>query len=296
MPKVLSIAICTYNRPELLQHCLDAIYPQLTDEVELIVVDNGTTKVEELCNAFENLTYVTEDHTGLSFARNTAIRQSSGQYLLYLDDDAKADSNFVQIALDSCKTGYKVFGGVYLPWYHYGQPKWFKDEYASNRMKYTSTTALSKGEYLSGGVMCIKKEIFKQIGEFKTDIGMRGSIVGYGEESELQDRMRAQNIKLIYEPTLLISHVVAPYKLEVKWFLDSAFNRGIDMAKYRKGDPTWAIIRESMIAFTLLCKDALVNGIKYLLNKSYYKENWHIDTYRKFYKRKGYIYQIINDQ
>ena len=295
MPKVLSIAICTFNRPELLEFCLQAVYPQLTDDVELLVIDNGTTKVADVCKAYEQLKYVSEEQTGLSFARNRAIKESSGQYLLYLDDDAKADSNFVKQALELCSGAYNVFGGVYLPWYHYGKPHWFRDEYASNKMKYSQRSTLKKGEYLSGGVMCIKKDVFAKVGQFKTDIGMRGAVVGYGEESELQDRMRSAGITLVYDPDLIIEHVVAPYKLEVKWFLDSAFKRGVDLAKYSSSSPTWAILRESCIAVALLCKDALFNFVKFLTDKTYLKENWHIDTYRKFYKRKGYIYQIIND-
>lgn len=294
LPKKLTIAICTFNRAKLLTHCLDSIHPQVTPDVELIVIDNGKEKVNTICSKYDGLLYYTEDNTGLSYARNKAIEVSHGEYVLYLDDDAKAAPNFVEIALNACDEGYDIFGGVYHPWYHYGRPKWFKDEYASNKMPYTSTTKLSSGEYLSGGIMAYKKEVFKQIGLFHTDIGMIGTKVGYGEESELQDRARRHGLSLYYLPQLEMDHLVAKYKLSVNWFLKAYWKRGEDQAKHDKGNKFLKIIKALIIAVPLFVVDGLRNGIKLLMTKEYYFENWKIDTLKKFYKRMGYISQLIN--
>lgn len=294
MSKILTIAICTFNRADLLSYCLDAIHPQLTQDCELLVVDNGTEKVQNLCNKYTGLIYTTEENTGLSFARNKAIDMANGKYILYLDDDAKAASNFVEVALNACSKGYDIFGGVYYPWYHYGKPKWFKDDYASNALPYKNITLLNEGEYLSGGIMAYKKEIFDKIGLFQTDIGMIGNKVGYGEESELQDRARKHSLSLFYIPQLEMDHLVAKYKLSVNWFLKAYWKRGEDQAKHDTGNKIFNMLNAAIISILLLLLDGAKNTLKLFSTQDYYIENWKIDTLKKFYKRMGYISQLIN--
>ena len=40
--KLLTIIICTYNRSRLLKKCLDSLLHQITDETEIIVIDNNS--------------------------------------------------------------------------------------------------------------------------------------------------------------------------------------------------------------------------------------------------------------
>ncbi len=78
----ITIAICTYNRKELLKRCLDSLLPQLTDQVEILVIDNGTHKVKTLVDLYSNIRYVSESNTGLSYARNKAIKEANGDWIL----------------------------------------------------------------------------------------------------------------------------------------------------------------------------------------------------------------------
>lgn len=293
MKPILTIAICTYNRPDLLQICLSQITPQLNDKVELLVIDNGTTKVKNVVDQFSPVQYVSEENTGLSFARNRAIAEAKGEWIFYIDDDAKAKNDLVTIALEHCSQNHLVFGGVYLPWYHFGNPKWFKDSYASNKQNFAKPGILPSNEHLSGGVLAIHKKVFDQIGMFNTSLGMSGTTTGYGEESELQDRMIKANITRYYDDKLIIEHVVAAYKLSVDWFLQSNYKRGVDMAKYQKGFKPLNVLKETILLIAVLCLNVLQFTPKLLFTKDYYKENWQIDVLKKFYKRKGFIMQTI---
>jgi glycosyltransferase involved in cell wall biosynthesis len=289
----LTIAICTYNREELLTHCLDSLIPQLTADAELLVIDNGTKKVKTLIESYPEARYVSEDNTGLSFARNKAIAEAQGKWVMYLDDDAKSHKNLVAKALQHCKSNHLVFGGVYYPWYHYGQPKWHKVQYGSNSHNFEQAGILPKNEYLSGGIMCIHKDIFEQVGPFNTALGMTGTSIGYGEESELQDRMIKSNIARVYDDQLIIYHVVAAYKLNVQWFMNASKSRGVDMAKYQTGNKILNIAKQIIIGSAVFIKD-LVRYTPQLVYKNYYIQNWKIDVLRKVYKRFGFVAQSIN--
>ena len=290
---ILSIAICTYNRPELLEICLSSVVQLIQDGIEIVVIDNGTEKVKKVVDKFPDVNYVIESNTGLSFARNKAIEVAKGDWILYLDDDAKVDDQFVSLALLHCKEQHLVFGGVFLPWYHFGRPKWYKDEYGSNKQSYTKPGILPPNEYLCGGVIAIHKSVFNKVGMFQTELGMIGTQVGYAEETELQDRIRNSGIDCIYDDKLIIYHVVAPYKLNVEWFLKSYRNLGIDMAKYQKGNKLINLFVQAIIAFFLTLKDGVFYGYKLVSDKDYYKENWQIDALKKWYKRIGYVQQTI---
>jgi|TARA_B110000879_G_scaffold36698_1_gene50928 glycosyltransferase involved in cell wall biosynthesis len=271
-----------------LKRCLDSLLPQLTDQVEILVIDNGTHKVKTLVDLYSNIRYVSESNTGLSYARNKAIKEANGDWILYIDDDAKSDKNLLETTLLHCQKNQKVFGGVYYPWYYYGQPKWYKQEYGSNSKNFAASGVLPNHEFLSGGIMCIHKSVFEILGEFNTDLGMSGTKTGYGEESELQERMIKNNIPRVYDDTLVIAHVVADYKLSVDWHLQANKKRGQDMAKYQEGSRLVNCASQIAIGTLVFLKD-LISYTPKLIGPNYYLENWKIDVLKKIYKRIGFI-------
>jgi len=93
---VLSILVCTYNRKDFLQLCLDSIIEQTKyyseKEIEIIVIDNnskdGTKNLVEQYKTITPITYYIEEEQGLSHARNAGINIANGNYIAFIDDDA----------------------------------------------------------------------------------------------------------------------------------------------------------------------------------------------------------------
>lgn len=88
MPLV-SFIITYYNEPEaMLQACLESIkaLPLAEDEAEIIVVDDGSEVPYSLLESCD-VSYVRQEHAGLSVARNTGISQSNGRYIQFVDAD-----------------------------------------------------------------------------------------------------------------------------------------------------------------------------------------------------------------
>jgi glycosyltransferase involved in cell wall biosynthesis len=264
------------------------LLPQLNEKIEVLVVDNGTLKVKTLVDTYTGIRYISESNTGLSYARNRAIKEAQGDWILYIDDDAKSDEKLVETALMHCEKNHKVFGGVYYPWYHYGQPKWYKSEYGSNSKNFASNGVLPKHEFLSGGIICIHKSVFEEVGKFNTNLGMSGANAGYGEETELQERMIKNDIPRIFDDALVIHHVVADYKLSVEWHLQAHKKRGQDMAKYQNGNRLVNCISQVAVGTLVFLKD-VIHYTPLLSTPNYYTENWQIDVLKKVYKRIGFI-------
>ncbi len=92
-----SVVICTRDRAESLERCLESVVALDYPNFEIILVDNApktddTKRVVEKFKArgFE-LRYVLEPTPGLSVARNTALNYVNGEFMACIDDDEAAD-------------------------------------------------------------------------------------------------------------------------------------------------------------------------------------------------------------
>lgn len=90
MPK-FSFIVPVYNTEKYLDRCLASIENQTLDDYEVIIVNDGSTddskKIIDKYLNNEKFKYVYQDNSGLSEARNTGIKHSSGEYLIFLDSD-----------------------------------------------------------------------------------------------------------------------------------------------------------------------------------------------------------------
>lgn len=84
-----SIILTTYNRPHLLKDALDSLGRQTLRDFEVILVNDHGAPVEHLLAACDfPVTYIRQGRNrGISAARNAGLRQASGRYVAYLDDD-----------------------------------------------------------------------------------------------------------------------------------------------------------------------------------------------------------------
>jgi glycosyltransferase involved in cell wall biosynthesis len=87
MSKV-SVIIPTYNRSEIVCDAIQSVLAQTHRDVEVIVVDDGSTDdTEAVVASTAGVRYEKIAHGGASAARNRGIAEASGSYLLFLDSD-----------------------------------------------------------------------------------------------------------------------------------------------------------------------------------------------------------------
>jgi glucosyl-dolichyl phosphate glucuronosyltransferase len=281
----VTVVVCTYNRAGILKHCLHSLVEQNAAKnlFEVIVIDNNSNdKTAEVIQTFVenniNFRMLYEKEQGLSHARNRGFKEAMTNHVAYLDDDAKALRSYVNRMIWVIDNfDFDAFGGRYVPWYTVPRPKWFLDEYGSNGYKLEKIGVL-KDDFIDGGVSIFKKRALESLGGFSTDLGMRGGEIAYGEETNLQVKMRKVGLKIGFDPDLIVEHLVSDYKYNVYWFLKSAYANGRYSWAIFELIPTWFIVIRRAIN---LGYELFVNLIKYtpkLAQRNYFFQNWCIDT------------------
>ena len=95
--KKLSIIIPVYNTEKHLKKCFDSIINQNNSEIEVVVVNDGSTDnseviIKEYISKYKDVfTYYKKDNTGVSDTRNFGIEKASGKYIMFLDSDDYID-------------------------------------------------------------------------------------------------------------------------------------------------------------------------------------------------------------
>jgi glycosyltransferase involved in cell wall biosynthesis len=84
----VSVIIPCYNHARFLRQALDSVRSQQWPSIETIVVDDGSTDdSREIAAAFEDARVIAQSNQGLSAARNSGLRSSSGDVIIFLDAD-----------------------------------------------------------------------------------------------------------------------------------------------------------------------------------------------------------------
>ncbi len=109
--KTCSIIIVTYNGWAITRDCLKAIDPELTPNIDVLVVDNGSTDgtPDHVRRDFGWADVIeTRNNLGFAAGNNIAIRRTSSEFVLLLNSDAIVHPGAVHGLLDTISTGDRV--------------------------------------------------------------------------------------------------------------------------------------------------------------------------------------------
>lgn len=245
----LSIVICTFNRSELVEQLLEDITTQHkrmrsseAEEVELILVDNNSfDDTNEIAYRFiENtglsIKYFTETKLSLAAARNLAVTKCTGDLIAFLHDDVNLDDDWLRetykIACECHEHEVGVYGGRVIPMWQDNFPSWLKLEpprnvcqdvfrghsYGDEEVKYPFETEFGLAEYPSGVNVLVRREVFENCGNFRTDLGPSAS-GGFGllEDFEFFEYLSMVKIPMKYVPQCIVFHPVSSAHLSLHY-------------------------------------------------------------------------------
>jgi len=232
----ISAIVCTFKRPDYLRHALRSLCEQSLprEQYEIVVVDNAVeAETQQVVKDFDdgrvNLRYVTESKVGLSRARNTGLKAAAGRYIAYMDDDARADTSWLDALVTAFEqatpTPAAVGGRVWLDWQG-ERPGWVPEQHLS---LYTYVDhgscphSLENGEYLVGANLAFEKNALCSIGGFDPNLGRQGSVLLSGEEAAILAQLRQMKRSVYYEPAAVVWHSVDQSRKRPSWLLRRLF-------------------------------------------------------------------------
>jgi glycosyltransferase involved in cell wall biosynthesis len=238
---LISAVVCTHNRCSILRLALDSLVHQslAPDRYEIIAVANGCTDetaavVEEYRRSHpgHRINLISESRLGLGFARAAGIANSQGDYIAFLDDDARASPIWLERALQHFAQNAPdllCIGGKILPLYLTAKPWWFLDSYETASHG-DQVRWLREGESFNGSNMIWPRATLEALPAFSPQLGPRGSDLAVGEETLLfQLLWRAdQPPCFLYDPELTVAHLVPAAKMKLAYRWKRAYVAGRD--------------------------------------------------------------------
>lgn len=241
---VFSVVICTHNRVKYLRDAIQSVCDQefASQDFEILVVDNASTDdtqrvILTFCESYPFVRYLAEPKVGLSHARNRGWQEAKGEYIAYLDDDAKASSHWLSAAHQVIREhSPEALGGPHRAFFDQPKPAWFKESYGS-RFPAEKPGPLERG-FLIGNNFFVRRDVFTQVGGFDPRFGMTGNTIAYAEEVHLQHRIRDHipGAVIYYDPEILIYHLVRLEKHTLWWRLSSSFASSRDYYRSHAGE------------------------------------------------------------
>ena len=235
MSASVSVIICTRNRADSLRQTLVSVGGCVVPadlRAELIVVDNGSTDgTAEVVHAAEMPNglvpkYLLEKPPGLSHARNAALHGSTGEILLFTDDDVRVPPDWIGGMCKPIVSGVAdaVAGGVHFPASY--EPKLSQEPFRARRGWLASTESTDPHEpgCLVGANMAFSRHVTRTVGEFDPELG--AGALGFCEESLFAYRLLDAGFRIRTAFEVSVEHHFDLARLTPATLLDMAARMG----------------------------------------------------------------------
>jgi len=105
----VSVIVPVYNVEKYLDKCLNSLVNQTLKDIEIIVVNDGSTDnsekiIKKYLKKNKNIKYIKKNNSGVSEARNIGLEQATGEYIGFLDSDDWLETNAYEKMYNKAKT------------------------------------------------------------------------------------------------------------------------------------------------------------------------------------------------
>ncbi len=235
----VAVVICAYtmDRLEDIERAVASISDQTRPPDELIlVIDHNDELAAVARERFASARVVVNvEAQGLSGGRNTGIASATSDVVAFLDDDAQADADWLELML----TWYDqpsviAAGGTSQPVWRSGRPGWFPPEFdwVVGCSYVGLPTESADVRNLIGSNMSFRREVFSRVGGFHHSIGRVGAKPVGCEETELCIRAVREmpGSRIVYDPALRVRHYLPDSRARWRYFQARCYAEGLSKA------------------------------------------------------------------
>jgi glycosyltransferase involved in cell wall biosynthesis len=252
--RTVDIAICTWNRARLLSRTLESLSRlNIPDGVQLsvILVDNNSTdETLEVVETFGQtefakrvrFVFLKETQQGHTFARNRSIEQSTGDLILWTDDDVLVCDDWVAkyVAAADGQPEMCFWGSQIEPCFEAGKPKWIQENW--HKLSGCFAARDLGNEFLDfsaerlpyGANFAVRGDV-QRAHKFDSKLGRRAGEVLGEDELELMRRLLQSGHSGRWLPGAKVQHLISADRTSTKYVYDYFVGQGRKLAI--KGEP-----------------------------------------------------------
>jgi len=228
---LVSVIIPVYNGEQYLGEAIESVLAQTYEEVELIVVDDGSTdKSAAVAKCFADVRYCFQPNGGIGAARNRGTDLARGGLLAFLD----ADDRWVA---DKLLWQTKALAGDTELAMVFGHVQQFPSPELPQTIKDSMTYTPEPMPGYSGGTMLIRRAAFDRVGRFSTGLQVGEFIEWYLRTIDLGLKSRMLPEVVLHRRLHMSNHGInkrsekTDYARVLKAFLDRRRSTGASTDK-----------------------------------------------------------------
>jgi glycosyltransferase involved in cell wall biosynthesis len=238
----ISVVLCAYTaeRWDDLIAAVTSIREQSIAAKEIVVViDNNAELLERVRDEMTDIVAIGNDGPrGAGEARNRGVAAATGAFIGFLDDDAVADRDWIELAMRAFGDERVVgAGGRIEPAWNGRRPRWMAEEfYWTVGCTYPGLpTAQAPVRNLIATNMFVRRDAFLELGGFRAGFGKTGTRSGT-EETDLCIRagQKWPECVWLYDPAISVTHRVPRTRSSLKYFVSRCYDEGLAKASIVK--------------------------------------------------------------
>lgn len=214
---MVSFIILSYNTRELLVSCIQSVIDHGVQDFEVIVVDNASHdgSADQIKKQFPQVRVIeNSENAGFAKGVNIGAEHAKGDYLLFLNSDAEITEDTVSQLIQPFEMHEKagVVGGLLKNTdgsmqrsfsRFYDLVPVFLLLFGGDRVELVghSVSNIQAVDWVSGGCMMIRKDVFDKVGRFDENFFM------YLEDMELCKRVKQQGYEIYFNPHAEVTHI-----------------------------------------------------------------------------------------
>ena len=253
MASRVTVAIPTHNRSRLLRETLDSVAALEIPagfEAECVVVDNNSTDdTGEVAEHFARTARIPtrcvfEPRQGSSYARNRAVAEARGDFILFIDDDAVAEPRWAaELIAEMERRKLDAACGMVIARWSKPAPRWLGPsvyiKLAVHNEAELSAAPRAVREtihnYFSANVG-FRRKTFALFGGFREELGVVGGNPMSGEDTELFERIMRLGGVMGFVPAARVHHLIPPERMTRAYLRRKSYAFGFGSAV--AGGPT----------------------------------------------------------
>lgn len=191
-----AVIIPHYNDVLRLERCLDALMPQVSSDVEVVVADNASSvSLNSISQRWPDVRIVIQEEKGAGPARNAGVAATTAPWLMFIDADCIPSPDWFArgriIATENAAIGGRV------DVFHETPPPKSGAEAFETVFAFQMESYLKKSAFLGSGNLVTSRKVFEAVGGFRPAVS---------EDKEWSQRAARAGFTLDYDSEFVVSH------------------------------------------------------------------------------------------